>query len=158
MSYRHHLTKWQEYAGDVLVSKVTSRDITAYLAYLRTDYKPRRLSGKNDEPLSAKTIRNVWITFSSLFMWLSREFELPSPMKTVPAPKFTEAVIEPFTQQEVTALLKAAEYCREAGSDRRRAFTMRRGTGLRDRAIVLTLFGYGAAGLRDMCGEFRRCR
>jgi integrase/recombinase XerD len=64
-------------------------------------------------------------------------------MKGVPAPKYTEAQVESFTKEEIEALLKACEYCREARTDQRRKFTMRRPTGRRDRAIILTLLDTG---------------
>ena len=43
-SYEGHLKLWMSYAGDVEI-KVTAQDLRAYLAWLRTDYKPRRLTG-----------------------------------------------------------------------------------------------------------------
>jgi integrase/recombinase XerD len=52
------------------------------VAYLRTEYIPTRLTGKT-QPLSPKTIRNIYITLSSFFTWLKEEFGLPSPMKGV---------------------------------------------------------------------------
>ena len=53
-TYKHHLTVWLDYAGeDTEVSQVTSQDLRAYLAWLRTDYKPRRLTG-GDQPLAPR--------------------------------------------------------------------------------------------------------
>jgi hypothetical protein len=46
---------------------------------LRTDYTPKRLTGKT-QPLFPKAIRNIYITLSSFFTWLKRESELPNPM------------------------------------------------------------------------------
>ena len=64
-------------------------------------------------------------------------------MKGVPAPKFEDAPVEPFSKEEIELLLKAAEYCREAQTDQRRKFAMKRMTGRRDRAIILTLLDTG---------------
>lgn len=140
--YKHDLEQWLNYAGDGPVTEVTTQDLRGYLAYLRTDYTPKRLTGKT-HPLSPKTIRNIYITLSSFFTWLNREFGLSSPMKPIPAPAFQEAEVEPFTQQEVEALLKAAEYSQEANTRDRRRFVMRRPTGLRDRALILALLDTG---------------
>lgn len=140
--YQHDLEQWLNYAGDNPITDVKTQNLRAYLAYLRTDYTPKRLTGKS-QPLSPKTIRNVYVTLSSFFTWLSREFEMPSPMKPIPAPAFQEAEVEPFTQQEVEALLKAAEYSKEANTHDRCRFVMRRPTGLRDRALILVLLDTG---------------
>ena len=64
-------------------------------------------------------------------------------MKLVLAPHFEEPPIEPYSKADIEALLKAAEFCREASPTRRRTFTMHRGTARRDRAIILTLLDTG---------------
>lgn len=141
-SYEFHLKQWGEHVGDVDVADLTAQDLRAYFAWLRTDYKPRRLSGKT-EPLAAKSLRNIWITLSAFFTWATMEFELPNPMKMVPAPKFEEVPVEPFAKEEVEAILKACDYCEEARTTDRRRFVMRRATAHRDHAIILTLLDTG---------------
>ena len=64
-SYEYTLNHWVKYIGDRNVSDVQASDLTGYMAWLRTEYRPVRFNGSN-EPLSAKSIRNVWITFRSL--------------------------------------------------------------------------------------------
>jgi integrase/recombinase XerD len=141
-SYQDHLDRWQEYIGDGEVSRVSTQQVRAFLAWLRADYKPHRLTG-GDQPLSPKTIRNFWVTLSAFYRWASGEFGFPNPMAAVPAPKFEDAPVEPFAREEIEQLLKAVEYCREAKTDHRRAFIMRRSSGNRDRAIILTLLDTG---------------
>jgi integrase/recombinase XerD len=141
-NYEHHLGVWLEYAGDTDVGQVTAQNLRAFLAWLRTDYTPRRLTG-GDQPLSPKTVRNFWATLSAFFRWACDEFGIPNPMKGVPAPRFEEAPVEPLSREQVEALLKAAEYCREANTADRRKFTMRRTTGKRDRALIMTLLDTG---------------
>jgi len=54
ISYEGHLKLWMSYAGDVVeINEVTAQDLRAYLAWLRTDYKPRRLTG-GDQPLCSR--------------------------------------------------------------------------------------------------------
>ena len=73
-SYRRILEKWVEYLGETtVVNKVSSADITKYLGWLHSEYTPHRF-GKGDEPLSPKTLRNVWVILSSFFTWASKEF------------------------------------------------------------------------------------
>jgi hypothetical protein len=64
-------------------------------------------------------------------------------MKSVPTPKVTRQEVEPFTKEEIETLLKACDFCEEAGTDRRKKFTMRRATARRDCAIILTLIDSG---------------
>jgi len=58
---------------------------------------------------------------SAFFRWVSTELNILNLMKGVSAPRFEEAPVEPFTREEVEALLKACEYCQLAKTaDRRR--------------------------------------
>lgn len=57
-SYESHLKKWASHMGEVDLASIIAQDLRAYLAWLRTDYKPCRFSG-DDHPLAPKTIRNV---------------------------------------------------------------------------------------------------
>lgn len=141
-SYEYLLNQWLAYAGDMDVSKVAAADLRAYLAYLRTEYVPKRFNGKTT-PLSPKSLRNVHITLCSFFTWLQREFALPSPMKAIPAPDYEEPEIEPLSQADVEALVKVAEYCKETNPRDRRRFVARRPTGLRDKAVILMLLDTG---------------
>jgi integrase/recombinase XerD len=110
--------------------------------WLRTDYQPRRIT-RNREALASKTIHNFYISLCAFFTWAKRELDLPNPIKAIPAPKFEQAPIEPFTKEEVEALLKACEQCNEAKTTDRRKYIMRRATGRRDQAIIMTLLDAG---------------
>lgn len=141
-TYRRQLECWIDHAGDRSVSEVDTQALRAYLAYLRTEYVPKRITGRT-HPLSPKTLRNVYITLASFFTWLGEEFALPNPLKAIPAPKYQEAEVAPFTQAEVEAMLKAVEYSRETNTRDGRRFTARRPTANRDRAVILVLLDTG---------------
>jgi integrase/recombinase XerD len=141
-SYKQHLELWQSHAADCRIDQVAANDLRAYLVWLRDQYQPRRF-GKGTAPLSAKTLRNVWITLSAFFTWASKEFGLPSPMKSVPAPQFEPAPVEPLSKEAVEALLKATDSSRPARTDSRRTFVMRRSSVFRDRALLLILLDTG---------------
>ena len=142
-AYAADLRRWLEYQGDTEIEKITVLELRQYLIYMLNEYRPRRLTGNNDIPLSPKTVRNIWVTLSALFHWVSDEFGMPNPMKKVAAPKFERIPVDPFTHEDVEALLKACDYCEEAKTDARRKFTMRRPTALRDKALILTLLDSG---------------
>ncbi len=81
-SYEFTLNHWVEYIGERDVSEIEASDLTGNMAWLRTEYKPRRWNGSS-EPLSAKTYRNVWVTFRSFFGWLQVGFKFPNPAKEI---------------------------------------------------------------------------
>ncbi|MGB8984458.1 MAG: tyrosine-type recombinase/integrase, partial [Anaerolineales bacterium] len=141
-SYRRILEQWADYAGDKKVHQFSDHEINAYMVYMRTEYVPRRFGG-DTRGLSPKSLRNIWISLCAFFTWANGEFRMENPMKNVPAPKFQKVEVEPFTQEEITRMLKACTYCREAETFIRRKFAMRRATSNRDQAIILTLFDSG---------------
>ncbi|MCJ7739502.1 MAG: tyrosine-type recombinase/integrase [Anaerolineae bacterium] len=141
-TYEGHLRLWISCAGDIDVSDVTAGDLRGFIAWLRTEYTPRRVTG-NKRPLSPKTIRNYWVTLCSFFTWAGNEFEITNPMKAVPAPRFEKAPVEAFSKEEVEALLKACKFTREADTADRRTYRMYRRTARRDQAIILTLLDTG---------------
>jgi integrase len=63
---------------------------------------------------SPKTVRNVWVTLSAFFHWVGDEFQIPNPIKMVPAPKFETPPVEPFRREEIEAILKVCGYTQEA--------------------------------------------
>ncbi|MGD0613774.1 MAG: tyrosine-type recombinase/integrase [Anaerolineales bacterium] len=142
-SYAHDLHQWLDFLGERDVGKITAVDIRQYLVYLLTEYEPRRLNTQNKKKLSPKTVRNVWVTLAAFFHWASDELEIPNPIKKVPAPKTQTPPVEPFTREEVEAILKACDYCKEANTNYRHKFSMRRVTGFRDKAIVMMLMDTG---------------
>jgi integrase/recombinase XerD len=149
IGYASVLKLWLSHAGDVELQRIASSDVLEHLAWLRSDYQPRRLSGRAG-PLSPKTIRNTYATLSAFFKWASAQFNLPNPMDKVPAPRFQKPPIEPFKKEEIEPLLKVCEFCNEARTEQRKKFTMRRASAKRDRALILTLLD---AGLRanELC-------
>lgn len=148
-SYDRLLKKWLEHVGDKDISKITAADITGYLSWLRTDYIPHRFSGKT-EPLSPKTLRNVWVTFCSFFSWASRELHIANVMKDVPAPRFKVAPVEPFNQADVQVMLKVCLYSKDVQPGNRKGFVMRLPYGHRDQAIIMVLVDTGLRAM-ELC-------
>jgi integrase len=60
-------------------------------------------------------------------------------MAMVPARAFTKAEIEPLSQADVAALLRAGDYKREAQPVDRRRYAIWWATALRDHGIILLL-------------------
>lgn len=151
--YSLSLKRVQQYLKDPEVSKITPNDITSYMAWLREDYVPHRSNG-DTSPLSGSGLQNDWKAIRSFYNWATEEFKLKHrPDANLKLPRYMAEEITPFSQEEVVALLKAAEYTREAQPGNRRAFRMRRATAHRDVSIVLVLLD---TGLR--VGELSRLR
>jgi integrase/recombinase XerD len=141
-SYQHILEQCLEHWGPVNISTLTSHTISEYLSWMRNEYVPKRFGGKT-HPLSPKTLRNVWITLSSFFVWASREYKISNPMKEVPPPRFQKTPVDAFKQEDIRAMLKACVYSKEANTAFRRPFSLRRATAKRDQAILLVLLDSG---------------
>ena len=141
-SYEYYLNQWMNHIGDQDVVKIKSSDLTNYLAWMRTEYKPKRWNG-NEDPLSAKSLRNVYIALRAFYTWLNKEFNLPNPAKEITPPKFPQHVIQTFSKEDIEKLIKACIYSREAQTEQRHKFVMRRPSANRDQAIVLTLLDTG---------------
>lgn len=124
------------------VEKIKLQDLTRYFAYLRDGYKPDRKNGSK-APLSGSTLQNHWKGIRTFFGWAEEDIGLKSrPDLKLKLPGNNPKAILPFSEGEVKALLKAAEYS-EVEPGNRKAYTMRRRTADRDLAIILTLLDTG---------------
>ena len=97
-SYEFYLNQWMEHVGDQDVAKVTASDLTNYIAWMRTDYKPRRWNG-NTDPLSAKSLRNVYVALRSFYTWLHKEFKVPNPFVDITPPRFWRTERKPICME-----------------------------------------------------------
>ncbi len=117
--------------GDKPINKVAPADIRDYLAYLRTDYVPHTFAKVNasgeasTHRLSPKTLRNHWVTFKAFFGWAATEFKISNPMQDIPGPKYKEAPVAAFSQEDLAALIKACAYARETNPGNRHSFITR---------------------------------
>ncbi len=141
-SYGHTLRHWQDHVGDQKISQIRTSDLVAFLAWMRTDYEPRRWNG-NTEPLSAKSLRNVYISLRAFFSWLEKEFGIENPVKSIPPPKYPQQVIQTFSKEDIEKLIKSCLYSKEAHPYNRRSFVMRRPSANRDQALIMFLLDTG---------------
>ena len=133
-----------KHIGDRSVSEIQASDFTGYMAWLRIEYKPVRFNGSK-EPLSAKSIRNVWVTFRSSFGWLYVEFKYNNPALEITAPKLQTYPVETFTKEDVETVIQKG-MCLFSGiskTEERKKFVMRQQSANRDQAIVLMLLDTG---------------
>ena len=101
--------------GDQDIGKITSANLLEFLNFLRSEYVPRRIAGKEERKLSDKTIYNFYVSPPAFFTWAGMEFEMANPMKKILRPRMAEdAPVEPFRREEIELLIKACDGCAEA--------------------------------------------
>lgn len=126
-----HLGADREFAA------ITSDDIHGFLNLYR--------KGRN---LSAKSLANMWIALSSLWTWAELELRCDHIIRQrVPRPRFHRAVIEPYTEVEIKAMLGVCERTAHLGPDlmegRQPGERPGRFDGVRNRAILVALVDSG---------------
>lgn len=133
--YARSLRRLAGYLDNPPLERVTPEDLRRFMAWLRDGYTSAR-GGR----LSPHTIANHWCAVRSFFGWcLSEGLVGERPDAGLRQPRFAPATIEPFTREEVTRLLRAAEYTAPAKTATRKGFRMRRPTARRDTALVVFL-------------------
>ncbi|HOZ37313.1 MAG TPA: tyrosine-type recombinase/integrase [Anaerolineaceae bacterium] len=141
--YRIMLKNLTEFLDDPEVQNITTYDLTRYFAFLRSDYQPQRKSG-SIAPLSGSTLQNHWKAIKCFFNWASVEFSLQKrPDEKLKLPPNNPKVIMPLSESDIKAILTHAEYSREAKTNSRNSFKMKRTTSERDIALIIFLLDTG---------------
>ena len=129
------------YVGDMPVGDIRLEQLRTFMLYMREEYTPNRAGGST-APLSSSSLENLWKALRSFFSWAEEELEIPRPDKRLAKPPNPPPEINPFTQDEIRALIAACDYTKPSDG-RRKSFSMRRPSGRRDHAIVLMLLDTG---------------
>ena len=147
--YHYCLKLLSRYLGDINLESIRYSDLQSFFHYLRTEYVPNRSNGST-EPLATASIYSVWKSVRSFFNWAEEDMGLERPDSRLKAPRYSSAEIQPFSQDDITALLKTYEITAPTKSNRPSGYTQRRISSLRDRAIILTLLDTGLRA-SEMC-------
>lgn len=141
--YKWGLAILQGYLNDPNIEKITHSELQLFMIWLRDDYIPSR-PNSNKSPLAPSSRENIWISIRSFFNWANIEFNLASrPDENLARPKYQPKIVQPFTEDEIRALLKAARNTKKAITKGRSSFVMKRSTGDRDTGIILCLLDAG---------------
>ena len=120
-----------ELVGDKPLDTVTLADLRQLMLYGRDkEYKPN-------------TLDKFWIAVRSFYTWAEDELDIQRVDLNLKRPRVTSEKIKPFSQDEITRLLSACEYTKQADSKKRRTWKMKRPTAKRDRALILLLLDTG---------------
>lgn len=130
-----------DFTGDVPVGDITLKQLRTFMLFMREDYTPSRAGGST-APLSSSSLENIRKAVRSFFSWAELELEIPRPDLRLVKPPNPPPEINPYTQEEVQALIAACNRT-TLSSGKRSGFTMLRPTRFRDKAIVLILLDTG---------------
>ena len=140
--YRIYLTRMIEHLGDPEMASVSTDDIVRFYAYMQTDYKPRRVS-QRDDPLSKSTVNKIWVAIRSFYNWASPKFKIPRADTEISMVEDPQEEIVPFSEEEIKRLISASQRTWCKGSNHQCEHYQRRPTRIRDYAIILFLLDTG---------------
>ena len=90
------------------------------------------------------SLADRWAILSTLWTWANASLELPHLLRGhVARPRFRRAVIIPYTEAEIAALVRAAEWTKPWTGKTGKPTRSKRPTAKRDRALLLTLLDTG---------------
>ncbi|HUV26009.1 MAG TPA: phage integrase N-terminal SAM-like domain-containing protein [Anaerolineales bacterium] len=130
-----------DFVGDMPVGDIELERLRTFMLYMREDYTPNRAGGST-APLSSSSLENLWKALRSFFIWAEEELEIPRPDKRLAKPPNPPPEINPYTHEDIKALISACDFTNPSRG-RRRTFSMRRPSGRRDRATIMMLLDTG---------------
>jgi len=135
VTYSYTFSRLIDFLDDPPIASITSDDIRRFLDYLSRNHK-----------LSKRSVHDNWVTLSSLWTWAEGELQIPHVIRgKIDRPRFPAPLIEPLTQEEIKALIKASEFMEYArkGRNHGKLTRAKRPTAARDKSIILTLLDSG---------------
>lgn len=142
-AYANVLRQFGAHVGERPVESLTTGDVLRYLDALA-------------ERVSARTVADHWVVLSSLWTWAGRELGYPHIIRGhIPRPHFPKPEIVPFSEDEVRALVRAAEWAAPWTGRAGKPARSKRPTAKRDRAVILTLLDTGLRA-SELCALERR--
>ncbi|MDP2965627.1 MAG: tyrosine-type recombinase/integrase [Pelolinea sp.] len=130
--YQYGIAKLARHLGNPEIQAITNKDIQFFFFHLRQETN-----------LSENSLINVWRAIRVLFSWAEKELGTSRPDEDMPYPKAPIKLVIPFTDNEIRRLISACNFTSASYSNIRKAFTMKRPTADRDKAIILTLLDTG---------------
>lgn len=126
------------------IATITKGEMIEFFAWLQEEYltEPDGVAPRGKFKLSAKTVLNIHTNLSALWRWAVEEgFAKTNIIRAIQPPAVSESLIETFTREDIEKLLNACD--RGQTWKTRSETTTERSTGIRDRAIILTLLDTG---------------
>lgn len=105
--YSWALKLFIDFVGDKELASIGEADVKAFWVFLKDEYQPKRPGG-DQRPLSPASRQNVWVALRSFYNFASQSLGIDRADMGIKRPRFAPAVVQPFTQEQVQALIKAA--------------------------------------------------
>ena len=132
------------FKDDPPIADLRREDLLRFFAWLQEDYVAQStgIAPRGPKPLAQKSIRNIHTNLSSLWSWAVAEgFAEENPLLRIDKPAVNPPAVDPFTLEEVEALLAATARSRAWRTHQDVSYV--RPTADRDQAILLTLLDTG---------------
>lgn len=128
----------RHFGGDYEFDTLTAKDIRLYMDSLRAD------------GLVERSIHDHLTRLTALWTFAAEEFKLPNIIREIEKPAFTQKEINPFTQEEIKAMLAVAEWTSVWNTRKGRQVRSKRETWRRDLAMLMMLVDIGLR-VTEMC-------
>lgn len=131
-NYTNRFKRLIAHVGDPDFCAITTADIRNLLEH------------ESDRGVSGRTVYDTWVALSALWTWANKELSIPHIIRgQIPMPTFAKPSIIPFTEDEIKAMIRAAEWTSNWNGKLGKPTRSKRPTAKRDRAIILTLLDTG---------------
>lgn len=143
-NYASRFKRLTAHMGDPDFRSITSGDVNEFLEH------------EASRGVSDRTVYDTWVALSALWTWANKELSIPHVVRGhIPMPSFKKPSIIPFTEDEIKAMIRAAEWTSNWNSKLGKPTRSKRPTAKRDRAIILTLLDTGIRASELCALQFR---
>ena len=138
--YLPAINKVIEFLGDPEAGNVTIWDLESFLVSLR------------EKGLSESSRQYYWKVIKSYFSWASKRkgLGIDRPDEELEMPAVPDPEVQPYTQAEIKALLKACKETTPSNTERKKAWKYNRPTADRDQLLILMLLDTGVR-VSELC-------
>lgn len=140
--YGYCLTSVIDYLQDPQLDTITTEHLQRYMAYMRHDYTPR--NAKRGDRLAGSSLDNRWKAIRTFYRWAERVVDAPRPDEQLQRPKYSDAEIIPYDEDEVKRILDASQHSYAFKRYNTKEYRIKRRNHQRNYAIMLTLLDTGA--------------
>jgi integrase/recombinase XerD len=122
--------------------EIVFADWVDFFHWLQEDYDPTKYGVRKIASLSPKTILNIRTNLSAFYTWaIDMGLVEENLIHKIERPRYEPPVIEPFTEEDIAAMLKACNHT--SAYDTRPSVRNSRPTAERDRLIIALLWSTG---------------
>lgn len=142
--YRKMLAVLTRYLSDPPITSITPDKLSEFMVYLKTDYIPFRYGGSKS-PVGPSCVDNYWKAIRSFYKWAGKPpLNLPNISTHLVRPRYKHPEIAPYSKEQINTLLSACDSSVQVNRTGCKPYHLPRNSyGLRDKAIILTLYDTG---------------